>query len=223
MPCTTFHGRVALEGTSPENVLGRAILHCVELVEYLSGRRFEGLVETAEDGTRYLFVDPDIWKDLVDCLFKEIWDMCSELDFDQAECYPVTEDYAMDHDPLDLETVSSEGTFMMVEEQSVDCPDDTSEVASTLGTVKTDTSNITSRTAMSAKMRRGFQFIMDCKGTRNAKAALAVLSARPVDKAKENRLSLHDPPHGTSVSGGVFFLGPPRGDFQTGHQERGAN
>ena len=116
LPCTMCHSRVALEGSSPQNVLGRAILHFVELVEYLSGRRFEGLVETAEDGTRYLFVDPDIWEDLVDSLFKEIWDMCSELDFDQAVCYPVTEDYAMDHDPLDLETVSSEGTFMMVEE-----------------------------------------------------------------------------------------------------------
>ena len=51
----------------------------------------------------------------------------------------------MDHDPLDVETVSSEGTFMMVDHQSVDCPDDTSEIASTLGTVKTDNSNITTR------------------------------------------------------------------------------
>ena len=75
--------------------------------------------------------------------------------------------------------------------------------------MKTDNSNITTRTEMSAKMRRGFNFIVDCKGTRNAKAALAVLSARPVDKAKENRLSLHDPPHGTSVSGASSSQGPP--------------
>ena len=105
----------------------------------------------------------------------------------------------------------------------MDTPRYASEVASTLGTVKTDNSNVTTRTEKSAKMRRGFSFIIQMKGTRNAKAALALMRAKKVDKAEENRLCLHNPPHGTSVSGGVFFSRPPRRDAKSELPERRAH
>ena len=91
----------------------------------------------------------------------------------------------------------------------MDCPEDTSEVASTLGTVMTDNSNVTTRTEKSAKMRRGFSFIIQMKGIRNAKAALALMTAKKWDKAEENRLCLRSSSHGTSVSGASSSQAPP--------------
>ena len=97
-------------GVKPSKRLGRAFLHCVELVQHLSGRHFDGLVTTADDGTQYFFVDPDIWTDLVASLWTEVWDVCAENHYDQGVCYPSSEDYSCSHDPLDVETMSSEGT-----------------------------------------------------------------------------------------------------------------
>ena len=83
MLCNTVHTPVALEGDLAENVLGRAFLHCIELVEHLSGHQFENLVTVAKDRKQYLFFDPDIWSHLVEGLFSEIWTDFSERDFDQ--------------------------------------------------------------------------------------------------------------------------------------------
>jgi len=205
MLCNTVHTPVALEGNLAENVLGRAFLHCIELVEHLSGHRFENLVKVAKDRMQYLFFDPEIWSHLVEGLFSEIWNDFSERDFDQDVCYPCAEEYSMWCDTLDVTTVSS---FTVVEEPNWDCPDDASEVASTIGTARTDDSNVTSRTDVSIRMKRGFAFIMKHKGTKNARAALALLHAKPLDKAKENELSLQDLAQETSVKEEASAQGP---------------
>ena len=83
-------------------------------------------------------------------------------------------------------------SFAIVEEPDWHCPDDASEVASTIGTAKTDDSNVTSRTDVSLRMKRGFAFILKHKGTKNARAVLDLLHAKPLDKAKENELSVQD-------------------------------
>ena len=58
MLCNTVHAPVALEGDLAENVLARAFLQCIEIVEHLSGLQFKNLVTVGKDRKQYLFFDP---------------------------------------------------------------------------------------------------------------------------------------------------------------------
>ena len=131
----------------------------------------------------------------METVFNEILGDCTEDHFDQNLCYPTVMEFSQDFD-----TVSYSGTFIMIEEQEV-ITDDMSDHASSVGTVKTDDSSSTTMSSKSRKMRLGWQFIMDNKGTENAKMALAALKATQLlDNIRENEHSLNDPSSGASES-----------------------
>ena len=72
----------------------------------------------------------------------------------------------------------------------LELPDDESDLQSNVGTVKTNESNVTSRTDRSQRLRDGFTFILTHKGTKNAKVALDLANAKRLGKAAENQVLL---------------------------------